>query len=88
MKARFWIAVGALVSISACTAIEPAEDMANARYGKVVSAQRLDGMKQRIVVRMGDGSTVDVTQDRDSAILEGDVVRVLGTGSNTRVRKL
>jgi hypothetical protein len=31
---------------------------------------------------------VDVTQERDSAILVGDVVRVLGTGKDTRVRKL
>jgi len=88
MKATMWIAAGLVVLGAGCSQMEPAEDMAGARYGKVVSTERLDGMKQRVVVRMGDGSTVDVTQERDSAILEGDVVRVLGTGNNTRVRRL
>jgi endonuclease YncB( thermonuclease family) len=88
MNARIWLASGVVALVAACSHIEPAEDMAQARYGKVVSTQALDGRKQRVVVRMGDGSTVDVTQERDSGILEGDVVRVLGTGSETRVRRL
>ena len=89
MKATMWMAAGVVALMGAgCSQMEPADDLASARYGKVVSTQRLDGMKQRIVVRMGDGSTVDVTQERDSAILEGDVVRVLGSGKDTRVRRL
>ena len=88
MNARLWIAAGVAVLGVGCASIEPTGDMAQARYGKVLSAQVLDGAKQRVVVRMGDGSTVEVTQERDSAILVGDVVRVLGTGKDTRVRKL
>jgi outer membrane lipoprotein SlyB len=37
---------------------------------------------------MSDGSTVEVVQERDSGILVGDVVRVLGDGKDLRVRRL
>jgi outer membrane lipoprotein SlyB len=88
MKTRLWLAAGLVVLGAGCGHIESAEDLSGARYGKVVSAQMLEGTKQRIVVRMGDGSTVDVTQERDAGILQGDAVRVLGTGKDARVRKL
>jgi outer membrane lipoprotein SlyB len=89
MKARMWIAAAALAVLgTGCSTLEPAEDMSQAKYGTVVSAQMVEGAKQRLVVRMGDGKTIDVTQDRDSAILQGDIVRVLGSGPNLRVRKL
>jgi len=88
MKARMWIAAGLVVLGAGCAAVQPAEDMSTARYGKVVSAQMQDGSKQRVVVRMGDGTTVDVTQERDSGILQGDTVRVFGSGKDARVRKL
>ena len=88
MKARLWIAAGLMVLGAGCAGMQPAEDMSTARYGKVVTAQMQEGSKQRIVVRMADGTTVDVTQERNAGILVGDTVRVFGAGKDARVQKL
>ena len=92
MKTRLFVAATIAALVAACSPIEPAEDMAQARYGKVVTTEAVaggDGLgRQRIMVRMPDGSTVDVVQQRDSGILVGDVVRVLGGGKDLRIQRL
>jgi hypothetical protein len=92
MKAKLLAAAVIAALVTACSHIEPAEDMANARYAKVVSTEAVAGGeglgRQRIMVRFPDGSTAEVVQERDSGILEGDVVRVLGSGKDLRVRRL
>jgi outer membrane lipoprotein SlyB len=91
MKARLLAASLAAFLAVSCSTMEPADDMAGARYGKVLSTKVVSGEgygTQHIVVRMSDGSTVEVVQERDSGILVGDVVRVLGDGKDLRVRRL
>ena len=88
MKILGTLLVPLALAVAGCKAIPAPADMEQARYGKVLSATMLDGAQQRVVVRMGDGSTVDVTQQRDSGIMVGDVVRVFGSGKDARVSRL
>ena len=88
MNGKLFAAAAALSLLTACAQVPSAADMQEARYGKVVTATNTDGARQRVVVRMADGSTIDVTQDREPGIMVGDVVRVFGSGSGARVQRL
>jgi hypothetical protein len=81
----------AMLLATACTTLEQQAAGDEIRYGKVMTTEAMAGPGmglQRVVVKMPDGSVVDVTQERDSAILVGDVVRVFGNGSKVRVARL
>jgi LmbE family N-acetylglucosaminyl deacetylase len=92
MKAQLLAAALAAFLVVACTNVEPAADMGNARYARVVATEAVAGGgglgRQRIMVRFPDGTTAEVVQQRDSGILVGDVVRVLGEGKDQRVQRL
>lgn len=78
------------LAVAACQALPMPEGPGDLRYGKITKMEYVgaDTRQQRVTVRLGDGTMVETVQDRDPTIGVGDVVRVLGTGTNIKVIRL